>query len=96
MWHNRKPSLNYLTVFSSTTYVHNKTNGLKLWDVKSQKFIVARDVIVDETNKINSRTVVEECNNGLHIFQKECTECNQSETRNEIVSKKILWKVNLM
>ena len=64
-------------------------NGLKLWDVKSQKFIVARDIIVDETNMINSRTVVEDCNNGLqkesmqHIFPNESTECIQSEIRNE-------------
>ena len=63
-------------------------NGLKLWDVKSQKFIVARDVIVDQTNMINSRTVVEDWYNGLqkesmqHIFPNESTECIQSEIRN--------------
>ncbi|KAH8304848.1 hypothetical protein KR044_007443, partial [Drosophila immigrans] len=30
-------------------------NGYKLWDVTEEKFFVARDVVIDERNMINSR-----------------------------------------
>lgn len=34
-------------------------NGYKVWEVETQKFVVVRDVIVDETNYLMSRPVVQ-------------------------------------
>jgi len=38
-----------------TMFVGYEPNGFKLWDTENEKFIVARDVVVDETNMVNSR-----------------------------------------
>lgn len=57
-------------------------NGLKIWDVEARKFTIARDVIVDEKNMTNSRSVM---NNKFckDDFLNESTECVQSDFRNE-------------
>ncbi|KAH8354108.1 hypothetical protein KR059_003716, partial [Drosophila kikkawai] len=60
-------------------HVGYEQNGLKIWDVESRKFIVARDVIVDETNMKNSRTVEQNFN-----FVEECTECDQLDILKEM------------
>lgn len=76
-WHGKKPKIEFLRVFGSTVYVHNKTrkrkfdekswkailvgyepNGYKVWDVENEKFVKVRDVIVDETNYLVSRPVL--------------------------------------
>ncbi|KAH8339637.1 hypothetical protein KR074_002915, partial [Drosophila pseudoananassae] len=34
-----------------------EANGYRLWDAINSKFITARDVVVDETNMVNSRAI---------------------------------------
>ena len=40
-------------------YIHN---GYKIWGVKNYRFIIARDVTVDETDFLNSRPVMKNIN----------------------------------
>jgi len=42
-------------------------NGYKLWDIRSKKFVVARHVVVDEINKENTRTVVNDSESNIPI-----------------------------
>jgi len=48
-------------------------NGYKLWDINSKRFLVARDVVVDEMNMENTRTVANDSE-----FQNESMELVKS------------------
>ncbi|KAH8344962.1 hypothetical protein KR084_007086, partial [Drosophila pseudotakahashii] len=63
-------------------------NGLKLWNINNEKFIVARDVIVDETNMINSRAV----KSGVEFLNesKEVASTNILNESKEIDNRNIL------
>lgn len=45
-------------------------NGYKVWEVETHKFVVVRDVIVDETNYLNSRPVVKA--EGVNFRKPQC------------------------
>ncbi|KMQ82834.1 gag-int-pol protein, partial [Lasius niger] len=64
-------------------FVGYEPNGFKLWDAVNEKFIVARDVVVDETNMVNSRAVKFET-----VFLKDSKESENKNFPND--SRKII------
>lgn len=54
-------------------------NGYKLWNEESRKFMIARDVVVDETNMLKSRNVHEDDSGTQHE--------NVDETRDSVITE---------
>ncbi|KAH8303515.1 hypothetical protein KR059_009909, partial [Drosophila kikkawai] len=67
-------------------------NGLKLWDLDNEKFIVARDVIVDETNMINSRAV----KSGLEFLNESKEKSKECDNVNILNESKECDNVNIL
>lgn len=51
-------------------------NGYKVWDVSNEKFVVVRDVIVDETNFLKLRP-------GIELKEKENRELKSVENETD-------------
>jgi len=47
-----------------------KPNGYKVWDVENNKFVIARDVVFDESSRIMSRAVDVDNNMDFPILEK--------------------------
>ena len=57
-------------------------NGYKVWEVESQKFVVVRDVIIDETNYLKTRPVAQP--QGIN-FQKPKNETDISDMSKSVI-----------
>lgn len=61
-------------------------NGYKIWDVNAEKFIIARDVIIDEINFQNSRPLKSEADEEVKNFEVKIPKFETIKSEN-LVSK---------